>query len=206
MQGPDTDAQDHPLHLFTFGLHRTAGPYKWVKSAVVTVGGILPVNPHKRTSSSSAATSQCAKPGNQHGAVTSRMIPGVGLFREHSAILRVRQQGYPMTDIGIYRVRRPRPSPTLLRSSWTPIATVRPLTSARLQPRRFYQGYSLWSLSRIATFLRPLVIGGGCALRRWKSGIHYEGRLISEISKKYRLMAGLRLVGNARHSMIATGR
>ena len=31
MQGPDTDAQDHPLHLFTSGLQRTAGPYKWVK-------------------------------------------------------------------------------------------------------------------------------------------------------------------------------
>jgi hypothetical protein len=27
MQGPDTDAQDHPLHLFTSGLQRTAGPY-----------------------------------------------------------------------------------------------------------------------------------------------------------------------------------
>jgi hypothetical protein len=32
MQGPDTDAQDHPLHLFTSGLQRTAGPYSWVKS------------------------------------------------------------------------------------------------------------------------------------------------------------------------------
>jgi hypothetical protein len=31
MQGPDTDAQDHPLHLFTSGLQRTAGPYRWVK-------------------------------------------------------------------------------------------------------------------------------------------------------------------------------
>jgi hypothetical protein len=31
MQGPDTDAQDHPLHLFTSGLQRTAGPYSWVK-------------------------------------------------------------------------------------------------------------------------------------------------------------------------------
>jgi hypothetical protein len=30
MQGPDTDAQDHPLHLFTSGLQRTAGPYSWV--------------------------------------------------------------------------------------------------------------------------------------------------------------------------------
>jgi hypothetical protein len=32
MQGPDTDAQDHPLHLFTSGLQRTAGPYRWVKT------------------------------------------------------------------------------------------------------------------------------------------------------------------------------
>src|SRR6476660_5201168 len=32
MQGPDTDAQDHPLHLFTSGLQRTAGPYRWAKT------------------------------------------------------------------------------------------------------------------------------------------------------------------------------
>jgi hypothetical protein len=30
MQGPDTDAQDQPLHFLTFGLQRTAGPYSWV--------------------------------------------------------------------------------------------------------------------------------------------------------------------------------
>jgi hypothetical protein len=27
MQGPDTDAREHPLHLLTFGFQRTAGPY-----------------------------------------------------------------------------------------------------------------------------------------------------------------------------------
>src|SRR4029453_6436572 len=34
MQGPDTDAQDHPLHLFTSGLQRTAGPYRSVATAM----------------------------------------------------------------------------------------------------------------------------------------------------------------------------
>jgi hypothetical protein len=38
MQGPDTDAQDHPLHLFTSGLQRTAGPYSWVNSGNSSAG------------------------------------------------------------------------------------------------------------------------------------------------------------------------
>jgi len=50
MQGPDTDAQDHPLHLFTSGLQRTAGPYSWVISAGLTVDLSLPVFPFNRHS------------------------------------------------------------------------------------------------------------------------------------------------------------
>jgi hypothetical protein len=39
----------NPLHLFTFGLQRTAGPYKWVKSVVLTLRRSLPVFPDKQT-------------------------------------------------------------------------------------------------------------------------------------------------------------
>jgi hypothetical protein len=39
----------NPLHFFTFGLQRTAGPYSWVKSDVLTVDGQLPVCPDQRT-------------------------------------------------------------------------------------------------------------------------------------------------------------
>jgi hypothetical protein len=35
----------NPLHLFTFGLQRTAGPYRRVISAVLTVVQPLPVYP-----------------------------------------------------------------------------------------------------------------------------------------------------------------
>jgi len=51
-----------PLHLLTFGLHRTAGPYRWVKSTVFTVGGPLPVFLRKQTFSKSVDMSQrCQK-------------------------------------------------------------------------------------------------------------------------------------------------
>jgi hypothetical protein len=35
----------NPLHLFTFGLQRTAGPYSWVKRVSLTVRRSLPVFP-----------------------------------------------------------------------------------------------------------------------------------------------------------------
>jgi hypothetical protein len=49
MQGPDTDAQDHPLHLFTSGLQRTAGPYRRVKSDAPAISALLPLYPSKVT-------------------------------------------------------------------------------------------------------------------------------------------------------------
>src|SRR5258708_10686826 len=39
----------NPLHFFTFGLQRTAGPYKWVKSCPDSPKGRLPLYPRKRT-------------------------------------------------------------------------------------------------------------------------------------------------------------
>jgi hypothetical protein len=45
MQGPDTDAQDHPLHLFTSGLQRTAP-----KRAVRAMSAIRPIASELRTS------------------------------------------------------------------------------------------------------------------------------------------------------------
>jgi len=39
----------NPLHFFTFGLQRTAGPYSWVKSTVLTIGRLLPVHPQLQT-------------------------------------------------------------------------------------------------------------------------------------------------------------
>jgi hypothetical protein len=35
----------NPLHFFTFGLQRTAGPYSWVKKRVLTICRLLPVHP-----------------------------------------------------------------------------------------------------------------------------------------------------------------
>ncbi len=35
----------NPLHLFTFGLQRTAGPYSWVKNGPEGVETRLPVHP-----------------------------------------------------------------------------------------------------------------------------------------------------------------
>src|SRR5260370_38281386 len=37
------------LHLFTFGLQRTAGPYKWVKSGPWTASEPCPLNSQQRT-------------------------------------------------------------------------------------------------------------------------------------------------------------
>ena len=39
----------NPLHLLTFGLQRTAGPYSWVTSAVLTGLLRLPVQPKQQT-------------------------------------------------------------------------------------------------------------------------------------------------------------
>jgi hypothetical protein len=36
----------NPLHFFTFGLQRTAGPYSWVKRVIMTTRRLLPVFPH----------------------------------------------------------------------------------------------------------------------------------------------------------------
>jgi hypothetical protein len=41
----------NPLHFFTFGLQRTAGPYSWVNRVTFTVRRRLPVFPELRTSS-----------------------------------------------------------------------------------------------------------------------------------------------------------
>jgi hypothetical protein len=40
----------NPLHFFTFGLQRTAGPYRWVNRVGLTPGPLLPVHPNQRTS------------------------------------------------------------------------------------------------------------------------------------------------------------
>src|SRR6201986_4072581 len=40
----------NPLHFFTFGLQRTAGPYRWVKGAVLPLCKSFPVCPEQRTS------------------------------------------------------------------------------------------------------------------------------------------------------------
>jgi hypothetical protein len=40
----------NPLHLFTFGLQRTAGPYSWVNRAGLAFSRWLPVYAHQRTS------------------------------------------------------------------------------------------------------------------------------------------------------------
>jgi hypothetical protein len=39
----------NPLHFFTFGLQRTAGPYSWVNRVVSTLVRPLPVYPDKQT-------------------------------------------------------------------------------------------------------------------------------------------------------------
>jgi hypothetical protein len=39
----------NPLHFFTFGLQRTAGPYRWVISVAWVTGQSLPVYPDQRT-------------------------------------------------------------------------------------------------------------------------------------------------------------
>src|SRR6267143_5046939 len=39
----------NPLHLFTFGLQRTAGPYSWVKNGPDDPEIRLPLFPQKRT-------------------------------------------------------------------------------------------------------------------------------------------------------------
>ena len=39
----------NPLHLFTFGLQRTAGPYRRVNLVVIDVGQLLPVYHQLRT-------------------------------------------------------------------------------------------------------------------------------------------------------------
>src|ERR1700735_5913897 len=45
----------NPLHFFTFGLQRTAGPYRWVKRVGLTMRRSLPVFPNEETSSDLAA-------------------------------------------------------------------------------------------------------------------------------------------------------
>jgi hypothetical protein len=47
----------NPLQLLTFGLHRTAGPYRWVIRAILTVRRSLPVYPDKQTIPPPAGTS-----------------------------------------------------------------------------------------------------------------------------------------------------
>jgi hypothetical protein len=39
----------NPLHLFTFGLQRTAGPYRWVIRVGLAGRRLLPVYPEQRT-------------------------------------------------------------------------------------------------------------------------------------------------------------
>jgi hypothetical protein len=48
----------NPLHLFTFGLQRTAGPYSWVNRVVLTASQPLPVCPDKQTFSVSIGMSE----------------------------------------------------------------------------------------------------------------------------------------------------
>src|SRR6202162_1075255 len=48
----------NPLHFFTFGLQRTAGPYRRVIRVILTACRRLPVYPDKQTFSESAGMSQ----------------------------------------------------------------------------------------------------------------------------------------------------
>src|ERR1700687_2614293 len=53
----------NPLHFFTFGLQRTAGPYSWVNRVTLTAGRRLPFYPNKQTNSVSVGESQrCQQP------------------------------------------------------------------------------------------------------------------------------------------------
>jgi len=47
----------NPLHLFKFGLQRTAGPYSWVKTGPDLPSTRLPRYPQERTSSGSVGRS-----------------------------------------------------------------------------------------------------------------------------------------------------
>jgi hypothetical protein len=50
----------NPLHLFTFGLQRTAGPYSWVICVGLAAHRRLPLYPQEQTSSPPVGMSQCA--------------------------------------------------------------------------------------------------------------------------------------------------
>ena len=41
----------NPLHFFTFGLQRTAGPYSWVRLGHRDLAAGCPIHPQERTSS-----------------------------------------------------------------------------------------------------------------------------------------------------------
>jgi hypothetical protein len=47
----------NPLHLFTFGLQRTAGPYRWVNRVGLTRSPALPLIPQERRHSGHRGTS-----------------------------------------------------------------------------------------------------------------------------------------------------
>jgi hypothetical protein len=53
----------NPLHFFTFGLQRTAGPYRWVRLGSRATQSRLPLFPQQQTFKSPAVTSdKCQKP------------------------------------------------------------------------------------------------------------------------------------------------
>jgi hypothetical protein len=67
----------NPLHFFTFGLQRTAGPYSWVNLVVLTVRQSLVVFPDKRTISVSVGMKGASKRyhGSQNPSALSSHTP-----------------------------------------------------------------------------------------------------------------------------------
>src|SRR5580704_10797060 len=65
----------NPLHFFTFGLQRTAGPYRWVNRVVLNLDRSLPIYPDQQTCQAATGMSQKCKskhPSSQ-GLATARI-------------------------------------------------------------------------------------------------------------------------------------
>ena len=72
----------NPLHLLTFGLQRTAGPYRWVIRIVSAMSAMSPLYAHEPTSSARPDTSAkckgrhkpllCHSPAEQHDSSADR--------------------------------------------------------------------------------------------------------------------------------------
>jgi len=65
-QRSDTLMQDRICRIDENLLHRAAGPYIWVTSAILTIRPLLPVFPENRTSPVPVATSQTGRQQTIH--------------------------------------------------------------------------------------------------------------------------------------------